>query len=277
MDRRKLIIIIVAIVVILLLAGGIWLGLWARSRSAESREAQERLNALKLAHTYLDKEEYDRAMEIVEKLLLKDPDDAEAQELLDQIIVRKRLAEMSEKEREQQALLEQQEKLKEDLKELGSSLQDTRPRETAAASVTTQPKEIPDDASVKERERLRKINELMAEGVRRLNNGDYEGARRIFNQVLELEPDSGEAYAYIGRSYLDEDPDRQSNVQSAVEASNKAIQKDRTIYLPHETLSTRRRPASSPTTTICTTPWAGCSTTPASTPMPCSPSTAASI
>ena len=49
MDRRKLIIIVVAIIVILLLAAGAWLGLRARSRSAESREAQERLNALKLA------------------------------------------------------------------------------------------------------------------------------------------------------------------------------------------------------------------------------------
>ena len=174
MDRRKLLIIIVAIIIILLIAGGAWLGLRARSRFAESREARERLNALKLARTYMEKEEYNRAMEIVEKLLLKDPDDAEAQELLDQIIDKKRLAEMSEQERQQQALMEQQEKLKEGLQELSSSLQERRPQETVVA----QPKEIPEDATAKERERLEKINELMAEGERRLNNGDYSGAGR---------------------------------------------------------------------------------------------------
>ncbi|MBN2554132.1 MAG: tetratricopeptide repeat protein, partial [Spirochaetales bacterium] len=234
MDRRKVIIIIIAVIVILLIAGGAWLGLRAHSRSAESQEARQRLNALKLARTYMEKQEYDRAMEILEELLLENPDDAEAQALLDEIIDRKKLAEMSEREREQQALLEQQEKLKEGLKELGSSIQEKLPQETVVA---VQPKEIPDDATAKERERLRKINELMAEGVRRLNSGDHEGARRIFDQVLELDPDSGQAYAYIGKSYLDEDPQRQSNVQAAVEASNKAIQKDRTFYLPHETLA----------------------------------------
>jgi len=111
MDKRKIIIIAVIVVVILLLAGGAWLGLRARSRSVEVREAQERLNALSLARTYMEKDEYDRAMEILEKLLLKDPNDGEAQDLLGEVIDRKKLAEMSDREREQQALLEQQERL----------------------------------------------------------------------------------------------------------------------------------------------------------------------
>ena len=85
MDKRKIIIIAVIVVVILLLAGGAWLGLRARSRSVEVREAQERLNALSLARTYMEKDEYDRAMEILEKLLLKDPNDGEAQDLLGEV------------------------------------------------------------------------------------------------------------------------------------------------------------------------------------------------
>jgi len=68
MDRRKIIIIAIVVVVILLLAGGAWLGLRARSRSVEAGEAQERLNTLSLARIYMEKEEYDRAMEICSKI-----------------------------------------------------------------------------------------------------------------------------------------------------------------------------------------------------------------
>jgi len=228
MEKKHIIIIALLLLAIILIGG---LGLLALSGSRQkARDA--RLNSLKLASQYLERQEFDRALEILDKLLIADPEDAEARKLLDEILDKKKIAEKDAKDRELEELRRQQENLQDTLTDLSSSLQEKLPAEKPEIAQ----KEIPEDADAKEREKIRKINELLAKGAKELETKEYQRARKTFSDVLDLDPDSGEAYAYIGVSHLEEDSQDAASVQKAIEASNKAIQKDSSLWVPHNTL-----------------------------------------
>ena len=221
MNRKALIIVAALLLIALLFAGFLLM----RSGRGDGEAGQERLNTLKLVRQYMDRQEYDRSLSLLEKLLLADPDDEEARLLLDEILERKKSQESNAREQELAALKNQQEQLSDSLRELGSSIQESR------TSAPPQAEKVPEDASAKERERIKKINALLAEGVEKLNRKDYRGANNSFNEVLELDPDTGQAYAYLGQSYYEEDPGSQSNVQKAVEASKQALSKDPGLWI----------------------------------------------
>ncbi|GAH59282.1 unnamed protein product, partial [marine sediment metagenome] len=168
MEKKHIIIIGLVLLAIILIGG---LGLLAISGSRQkARDA--RLNSLKLASQYLERQEFDRALEILDKLLIADPEDAEAGELLDEILDKKKIAEKEAKDRELEELRQQQENLQDSLSELSSSLQEKLPAEKQEIVQ----KAIPEDTDAKERERIRKINELLAKGARELENKEYQRA-----------------------------------------------------------------------------------------------------
>ena len=106
--EKKHIIIIGLVLLALILIGS--LGLLALSGSRQkARDA--RLNSLKLASQYLERQEFDRALQILDKLLIADPEDAEARELLDEILDKKKIAEKEAKDRELEELRRRQENL----------------------------------------------------------------------------------------------------------------------------------------------------------------------
>ena len=83
--------VIVGIIILLLLAGGgflLYRGVAARSSANDP--AKFRLNTLTLVRTYVEKEEFDRALSLLEGLLIKDPSDTEASELLDIVLQAKK-------------------------------------------------------------------------------------------------------------------------------------------------------------------------------------------
>lgn len=53
---------------------------------SSSPEYKERQNIIRLAEKYKDKQQYDNAMDLLNKLLIQDPDDKEVNDLLDEII-----------------------------------------------------------------------------------------------------------------------------------------------------------------------------------------------
>ena len=89
-NRKKIVIAAIAAVVVLAL---LFVALsWIRSSGSENA-AQRRANTLTLVRTYVDKEEFDRALALLETLLIENPEDTEASELLDIVLAAKRARE----------------------------------------------------------------------------------------------------------------------------------------------------------------------------------------
>src|SRR4030042_522705 len=220
MERKHVLIIVLAVLLLARAAGGTWLGITARDRAARQQAGEERANTLELARGYMERQEYERAMELLDRLLLKNPKDQEASALLDEIIRRKQASALESKQQELAAMQRQQAQLQAGRQELGSSLEEKTPQERTPVVVA--PKQVPEDASAKERARLKKINSLMAQGVQKLNDEQYAAARKLFGEVLELDPDNAQANAYSGKAWFDENPENPANVQAAVDSSTRA-------------------------------------------------------
>lgn len=87
--KEKIVTGIAAGILLLLLAGG---GLLVyRTLSGNANDpAKVRLNTLTLVHSYVEKEEFDRALSLLDNLLIKNPDDKDASELLDAVLAAKK-------------------------------------------------------------------------------------------------------------------------------------------------------------------------------------------
>ena len=92
LDRKKLFIAIgAAIVVLALIGGGVALVL-SRGGPDEPIEDPTRANMLALARDYLEAGEYQRALDLIDQLLIADSSDAEAQTLKAEILAAKQAA-----------------------------------------------------------------------------------------------------------------------------------------------------------------------------------------
>jgi len=86
--REKLTVAAIAAVLLLLAGTGFLL---LNGRGGNDDDAiQRRANTLTLVRTYVEKEEFDRALSLLENLLIENPDDGEASELLDIVLAAKR-------------------------------------------------------------------------------------------------------------------------------------------------------------------------------------------
>ena len=117
MDRKK---IIIAAAALLLIAAALFF--FMRSGSGGSSDSADslRINTIRLAGDYYKQKEYQRALDLLDSVLINNPDDQEAAALRDKIIAAKNSSQDAEKEKEKQI----QDELKESLDELGHSLQD---------------------------------------------------------------------------------------------------------------------------------------------------------
>ena len=238
--KRKTILVIIAVGIAVLVALLLMLtvGPWGGSASGASRA-----NLLKLARLYLEKGEYERALDLIDRLLLEDPDDAEALELQDAVLEAQRRGDTGGEARSEgsDAL---DELPGEDEGAVGDAVASTgrdggSTREDRTAERTRNVPQGEDPAARAERERREKIQRLLQTGRERLDRKDYDGARRAFGEVLGLDPtdrEAAEAHAYMGRSYYEEAPDDPENISEAVDHSERAVEKDPGLALPHKTL-----------------------------------------
>ncbi len=236
--NRKIIAAATAAVLLILLLGG--LAVWAPWKSGDSgtTEATDiRGNTIRLASEYYEQGEFQRALDLIDQLLLQNPDDQEARALRDAVIQARK-----DEENHKQ---EQDKARQDDLTESLSSLSDTI-KETGSKQPVPQPviQAVPqydpkaDEAARTEAERKKQeeVNRLIQQGVAAMEKESYPEARDLFDEALGLDPDVAYAYAMKGEAFYREDSESQTSLNEAVTNANKAIQKDPNLWIPHNTL-----------------------------------------
>ncbi len=233
-DKKNPVLVLgIILALIALVLGGLFVAnmiINAPDGTGASRE-----NIIKLAERYRDRGEYSRALDLLDQLLLKNPDDEEAKQLQDSILEEKQQKEaavniQSDKNREADAAREREtlDKLIDSLKDKTVAKNDNpNVKETVNA---TFPPEIKGD----------KVKELLEKGKREYENELYDNAIKTMNDVLK-EPKADDkskavAYAYIADSYFKSDPEDSENRQKSKDNAAKAEDLDPSLPMPHVTL-----------------------------------------
>ncbi len=227
-EKRKKIILIAAAALLLLLL--LFFGIRGIARAASSSGAKggsARQNTLALVQKYLDKGQYDKAMDLLNSLLISNPDDAEADKLLDEAIRQKKASDDQaaaqnivvqpgdssynisiDTDELTAALREQNEKSQQminDLLEQQRQSQDAQRAEAAAEKKAAEELKKKEEAERKAREealaqknaaiksKINGINEKIMAGKADLNTGNVDSAIRNFDlAVAQLPLDEGE-------------------------------------------------------------------------------------
>lgn len=223
MDRKKVFIIIgVSILTLLIILFILYL-----TKSSIYDSLNKRNNLIKLVNLYLEKGEYDRALDKIEELLLKYPNDEEILALQDKILEAKNSKKSDD---------ELQDKLeREKLLESMTSMID----KTNQEPIIIKREEIKEDNSLssKEKEKQDKINRLIIEGINDFNNQKYAQAKDKFLKALELDSDNAEANAYLGMTLYNENPNDKKNVEEAIKKIKNGLRKNNNIEPAHLTLA----------------------------------------
>jgi tetratricopeptide (TPR) repeat protein len=223
LSRTALLIIVVGLCV--LAVGATALGITLK----RSGDAARLTDSLARASFYAEKGEFEEALKVLNTLSMSDP---KVRAVLDDVLARKKAAEEAAKQSELAALKAQQDQLKASLAQLGDTLKNQQQKLVVQQPVKTPP----EDATAKEKELAKKVQDLMQKGASAFNSARYTEARKAFDQAVALAPDNSDALGFDGISYLREDPSNPANVQKAVDLSTKAIEKNPDNWLPHKTL-----------------------------------------
>jgi tetratricopeptide (TPR) repeat protein len=276
MDMRKIALIAGIVVVVAALVG---LGIYffgGKSGKGLSPEEVRRQNTLTLAKEYLEKGEYQRALDLLDGLLIENVNDEEAKALRDKTIDARRLAEETQKKQSEA----KQDELVSSLSQLGDSIKDQARSQRAVSPEELRREELRREEEKKrleeqrkldeerrqeelkrleeqkreaerraeeekarleamskaEREKREKVVSLISEGVKSLSAQKYPEARDKFDEALSLDTNAAEAYAQKAEAFYQEDPENPENIQRAVDNANKAIEKDKNLWIPHKTL-----------------------------------------
>ena len=218
MRNKKLIIILIIIVPIIFLL--LFLSTIFITNILGEKSAQ-RNNLVKLINRYIDKEEYDRALDKIEELLLKNPDDKDVLALQDKVLDAKKNKNenVDEKERkDRQRLLDSM-----------TNLMDKNEGKTQI--VRSNNNEKPVD------EKKKNVNKLIEEGIDSYNKEDYTSAKSKFLKALELDSNNAEANAFLGATLYEEKPNDDKNVEEAIKLIKKALKQDNNLEQAHLTLA----------------------------------------
>ena len=237
-DKKKVLIFIVAGLLVLFL---LFMGIRGIARAASSAKAKNgaaaaaRDNTLALAQKYLDKGQYDKAMDLLNSLLISNPDDEEADELLDKAIQLKK--ESDERAAAQNvvvqsgdssyninidtdeitaALREQNERSQQminDLLEQQRQSQDAQRAEAAAEKKAAEELKKKEEAERKAKEeelakknaalksKIGDINEKILAGKADLNTGNVDSALKNFKDAIAQLPLSEGEPAFSASKY----------------------------------------------------------------------------
>ncbi|ADN01621.1 tetratricopeptide repeat protein [Spirochaeta thermophila] len=240
-DRSRRRLLIAGVVAALLLAGGgVTAYLVVQSGKAEYR------NALLLAEEYAAAHEYQRALDILDTLLLRNPGDEEVRALKQRILEEKRAYEEDQRRKELEELARQQEQLSRSLSELSEALegQSARALEEQARKAEEERRRQEEEAKRQEEERLARLGEeerkkeeqiraLLEAGTKALEKREFMTARDNFNKVLDISlkdatrqrQHHATALAYTAESYYEE-----GDVREAVSTAQEAIETDPNVW-----------------------------------------------
>ena len=234
--NRKVLIIGAAILIILLVLGSILIFRGCGS-GKEDPGMRQKNNTLTLARDYMNRGEYQRALDLLDRLIIDFGEDSSIRELREEILAAMR----QDTEASRLADREKQDELTRTLGELGQSIQQTasRPIQT---TVIQQPPAKQDTSAEnaartrEEQEKNRRVRELIDRGIREMAQSQFTNARKSFEAALDIKPDTAEAYAQMAESYFQEDNTNAPSLQKALENANKAVALDPNLWIPHNTL-----------------------------------------
>ncbi|MBQ6028501.1 MAG: hypothetical protein IJL24_03105, partial [Treponema sp.] len=234
-EKRKKIILIAAAALLLLLL--LFFGIRGIARAASSSGAKggsARQNTLALVQKYLDKGQYDKAMDLLNSLLISNPDDAEADKLLDEAIRQKKASDDAaaqnivvqpgdssyniniDTDELTAALREQNEKSQQminDLLEQQRQSQDAQRAEAAAEKKAAEELKKKEEAERKAKEaelaqksaalksKITGINEKIMAGKADLNTGNVDSALSNFKSAVSQLPLSEGEPAFSASKY----------------------------------------------------------------------------
>lgn len=218
MDKKVIYALIGAVVLILIIA----VLFIAKPGIFGSKNA----NMIKLINLYYEKGEYDRALDKLEELLLKNPDNKELLALQDKILNAKNSKEKSKELADKQA----QEKM---LESMTSALDKNKTQQTIVRNNVQEDKNL--DAKQKEKQNV--INKLIEDGIKQFNSKSYAKAKEDFQKSLDIDSDNAEANAYLGMTMYEDKPNDVKNVEEAIKKLKKALSKNNNIEQAHMTLA----------------------------------------
>ena len=261
MDKR-IIIIIAAVVLIaaaLIIFFAVRPGGGKDITETDTNAVKIRNNTLVLAEDYMNKGDYQRALDLLDNLLIQDASDEDVRALRDRVLAARAEASAAQKLEDQK----QQNDLVETLEGLGDSISNNPPvinipaqrvdteaeKKLLAEQIAAleEQKRLAEQRrkeeearlaalSEAERQKADKVRKLIDEGVKKMEQANYSGARGNFDEAISLSPREAEAFAQKGESYFQEDKTNQINIRDAVEYANKAVEYDRSLWIPHNTL-----------------------------------------
>ena len=184
--------------------------------------ANDRENILKIIRIYMNKGEFDRALDQIDVLLRQNIDDAEVLELQDMVINMKN----EQKQKELKQALEQQQQQSNNYYP-----QNETPYEnmnTVIERRDEKPMIINRGNAEKQEQDIaqKEIDDLLNNGLKEYNTQNYTRARSILNDVLEKDKENPEANAALAATLLDENPNDTKNLEEAVKRAQQALKKD---------------------------------------------------
>ena len=182
----------------------------------------DRENILKIIRIYMNKGEFDRALDQIDVLLRQNIDDAEVLELQDMVINMKN----EQKQKELKQALEQQQQQSNNYYP-----QNETPYEnmnTVIERRDEKPMIINRGNAEKQEQDIaqKEIDDLLNNGLKEYNTQNYTRARSILNDVLEKDKENPEANAALAATLLDENPNDTKNLEEAVKRAQQALKKD---------------------------------------------------
>jgi len=208
MSRKKLIILISsgAVLVALIVLGIIFFvkgkkDAGGAGNAITSQSDGRRQNIIKLAKNYIEQGEYDRALNLIDSLLIDNSDDNEAKNLQRQVLQTDRQKGSDAVTEMQRQLLEEQRRQNENFSvnyqrassDLAAADAEAAAARRAAAEEEAARKKAQEDELAKVsrqlQEQMRKVNELVADAKARLNSGDLPGADRLFSDARKAMPE----------------------------------------------------------------------------------------
>jgi tetratricopeptide (TPR) repeat protein len=181
-------------------------------------------NKLKVIEIYTQNGEYDRALLSIDELLIQNPEDDTVQQYYRDIIAKKQEME-EEKRREEEEKQRQLEALQ---------------KKEQANLTRTMNKLVTLFDTMKEEDNKgnvifmsTKTKELLEDGKSYYTNGNSLKAKKAFEEVLKINPDSSTASCYLAAIIYTEDPTKMENLDRAEKYAKASLRKDNDIELSH--------------------------------------------
>ena len=206
--------------------------------NSSQSQNKERQNIIRLAEKYMEKEQYDSAMDLLNTLLIQDPEDKEVNELLDKLIELKAAQERANaanftvingqtgpgsydinidtsafKEtfdsmsRELNAANEANAKNQEQLNRLLEAQRQEEKERQAQAQALEQQKKAEEEELAKQNKKvqaeIQKVNELIQQGNSKLNAGNQQDALKKYKEAVACLPISQGEPKFSGAKYAE--------------------------------------------------------------------------